>query len=108
MIAKLLLNSLYGRFGMDDCFTYSEIYSKKDYPKFEKQEGFKESIQDLIDLVDNYLVQLKNPKVEQKTNLDNGFETHNINISPWSSPAKAGEVSLLRLSKLVLSLNCNN
>jgi len=80
-IAKLLLNGLYGRFGMNDCFIYSEIYSKKDYPKFEKMEDFKESIQDLIDLGDNYLVQLKNPKVEQKTNLDNGFETHNVNIA---------------------------
>jgi hypothetical protein len=79
-IAKLLLNNLYGRFGMDDLFTYSEIYSKKDYPKIESVEGFKESIQDVIDLGDNYLVQLKNPRVEQKTNLDNGFETHNVNI----------------------------
>lgn len=30
LVAKLLLNSLYGRFGMNDSFTYSEIYSKKD------------------------------------------------------------------------------
>jgi hypothetical protein len=81
LISKLLLNNLYGRFGMNDLFTYSEIYSKKDYPKFEKQEGFKESLQDIIDLGDNYLVQLKNPRVEQKTNLDNGGETHNVNIS---------------------------
>jgi len=77
LISKLLLNSLYGRFGMDDLFTYSEIISKKDYHKFEEMPGHKESIQDIIDLGTNYLVQLKNPKVEQKTNLDNGFETHN-------------------------------
>ena len=77
----LLLNSLYGRFGMDDSFTHSHIISKKDYPNFELQEGFKESLQELIDLGDNYLIQLKNPKVEIKTNLDNGKETHIVNIS---------------------------
>jgi DNA polymerase elongation subunit (family B) len=80
-ISKLLLNSLYGRFGMDDYFTFSQIISLKDYPNFEKQEGFKESLIELIDLGDNYLVQLKNPKVIQKTNLDNGKETHNVNIA---------------------------
>jgi hypothetical protein len=80
-ISKLLLNSLYGRFGMDDYFTFSQIISLKDYPNFEKHEGFKESLIDLIDLGDNYLVQLKNPKIIQKTNLDNGKETHNVNIA---------------------------
>jgi hypothetical protein len=81
LISKLLLNSLYGRFGMNDLFTYSDIISKEDYPKFEEMPGHKESIQDLIDLGPNYLVQLKNPRVEQKTALDNGFETHNVNIA---------------------------
>ena len=81
LIAKLLLNSLYGRFGMNDSFTYSQIISKKDYPKFDKMEDFKESIQDLIELGSNYLVQLKNPKVEIGTDLDSGFITHNVNIS---------------------------
>jgi hypothetical protein len=65
LIAKLLLNSLYGRFGMNDSFTFSEIISKKDYTTFEKQKGFKESLQDLITLGDSYLLQLKNPLVEQ-------------------------------------------
>ena len=81
LTAKLLLNSLYGRFGMDDSFTYSEIISKKDYPKFDKMADFKESLVDLIDLGLNYLVQLKNPKVIQKTYLDNCKETHNVNIA---------------------------
>ncbi len=80
-IAKILLNSLYGRFGMNDSFTYSQIISMKDYPIFFKQKGFKESLKDLITLGYNYLVQLKNPAVEEKTNLDNGFETYNVNIS---------------------------
>jgi len=80
-ICKILLNSLYGRFGMDDTFISNSIISKKDYPTFEKQEGFKESIIDIIDFGINYLVQLKNPQGKLKTNLDNGFEKHNVNIS---------------------------
>ena len=80
LISKLLLNSLYGRFGMDDSFTSTEIISKEDYPKFEKLPDIKDSLQDLIDLGSNYLVQLKNPLVKLKTDLDNGKETHNVNI----------------------------
>src|ERR1700675_1239743 len=66
---------------MYDSFISNSIISKKDYPTFEKQKGFKESLIDLINLGDNYLVQLKNPIIEQKTILDNGFETHNVNIA---------------------------
>jgi hypothetical protein len=77
--SKLLLNSLYGRFGMDDSFTYSEIISKEKYPLFEDKN--KESISDKIDLENNYLLQIKNPINELKTLMDNGFETHNVNIS---------------------------
>ena len=34
LICKLLLNSLYGRFGMDDSFINTKIISKEDYLKF--------------------------------------------------------------------------
>ena len=34
---KLLLNSLYGRFGMDDRFTYSYFISKESYLKYEEK-----------------------------------------------------------------------
>ena len=78
-IAKLLLNSLYGRFGMNDLFTYTEIISNKDYATFEKNS--KPSIQDVIDLGKNYLVQLKNPKVDLDTDLDNSFEVHNVSVA---------------------------
>ena len=49
LTAKLLLNSLYGRFGMDDLFTFTEIMSKKDYINFEKQDGAREAIIDLVE-----------------------------------------------------------
>jgi DNA polymerase elongation subunit (family B) len=78
-IAKLLLNSLYGRFGMDDSFISTKIISKADYLKFETE--FKESILDLLDLEDNFLVQFKDPKIELNTLLDNGKETHNVNFA---------------------------
>jgi hypothetical protein len=79
-IAKILMNSLYGRFGMDDNFTSSIILNKGDYDKFEKLDK-DNSIIDVIDLEDNYLIQCKSPKVELDTSLDNGGEVHNINIS---------------------------
>jgi len=79
-IAKIILNSLYGRFGMDDNFVISSIMNKKDYDKFEKLDK-DNSIIDVIELDDILLVQCKNPKIELDTLLDNGTETHNINIA---------------------------
>jgi len=79
-IAKIILNSLYGRFGMDDNFVISQIMNKEDYDKFEKLD-IDNSIFDVIELDDNLLVQAKNPKVELDTLLDNASETHNVNIA---------------------------
>jgi hypothetical protein len=82
-IAKILMNSLYGRFGMDDDFVFSYIMNTEDYNKFE--DKYKDSIVDIIKLDDNYLVQVKNPQVDLDTMLDNGSEIHNINISVASA-----------------------
>jgi len=79
-IAKILMNSLYGRFGMNDNFVISQIMHKVDYDKFEKLDK-DNSIIDVIELDDNLLVQSKNPNIELDTLLDNGSEVHNINIS---------------------------
>jgi len=79
-IAKILMNSLYGRFGMVDNFIISQIMNKEDYDKFEKLDK-NNSIIDVIDLDDNLLVQTKNQKVELDTLLDNSSEIHNINIA---------------------------
>nr|AAG44761.1 POLB-P1 [Cyclocybe aegerita] len=71
-IAKILMNSLYGRFGMDDNFTYSDIMDKKDYYQYEKLDK-NNSILDVAELNNNkFLVTTKNPKVELDSLLDNG------------------------------------
>lgn len=51
-IAKIIMNSLYGRFGMDDNFVITSIMNKEDYYKFEKLDK-NNSILDVIDLEDN-------------------------------------------------------
>lgn len=79
-VAKIIMNSLYGRFGMDDNFVITSIMSKEDYFKFEELDK-DNSILDVINLDDNLIVQSKNPKVELDTLLDNGNEVHNVNIS---------------------------
>jgi hypothetical protein len=48
-IAKILMNSLYGRFGMNDNFVSSSIMNKEDYYKFENLDK-DNSIIDVIDL----------------------------------------------------------
>lgn len=80
-IAKLLLNSLYGRMGMDDQFTYSSFISKDSYPKYEEQNYDK--ILDIKDFDDNYLVEVQGD--ETRSMLDDRTESHNINISLASS-----------------------
>ena len=77
-IAKLLMNSLYGRFGMNDKFTESKIISRKDYIKYE--EEYNQIITDIFDFDNDYLlIQLTHDDLD--TMLDNGSETHNVNIS---------------------------
>src|SRR6266540_3469916 len=79
LVAKLLLNSLYGRFGMNDNFTYIDIWQKDEYLRLEKDNL--DNIINIIKLGNNYLVQLKFKQKELDTNLDNASETHNINIA---------------------------
>lgn len=79
MIAKLLLNSLYGRFGMDDNFVSTKIVNSKDYSNFETRNL--DSIINVLPMEDNYIVQFKDPQKEMDNDLDNSSRTHNINIA---------------------------
>ena len=67
---KILLNSLYGRFGMKDNFPNITILDKDFYPEFEY--SYLDSIIDRIDLGDYWLIFYENK--EEKS-------VHNINVA---------------------------
>jgi hypothetical protein len=75
-IAKIILNSLYGRFGMNDSFIHSEIVNNQDYNNFEVAIGAKNIIES-TELGDNLLVQWRKPDEDQGLDLD----THNVNVA---------------------------
>ena len=75
-IAKILLNSLYGRFGMDDQFNEINIMDQKAYNQFE--DKYLDKISDVIELESKYLVKTIPDSMDNL--LDNGSMTHNINI----------------------------
>jgi len=79
LICKLFLNCIHGKLGMKPLHNIISILNKAEYSKFEDTNI--DSILDVIDLDNSYLVQHKNPQVELDTALDNGTETHNVNIS---------------------------
>ena len=72
-IAKILLNSLYGRFGMDDNFTNINIIHKDYYADFENK--FFEQIEDKIDLGNHMLVFYNTESFNEEDN-----STHNVSI----------------------------
>jgi len=74
-IAKILLNSLYGRFGMDDNFSDINIIHKDYYGDFENK--FIDSIVTKIKIDDYFLVEIKQSENINEENDGN----HNINVS---------------------------
>jgi hypothetical protein len=80
LVAKLLLNSLYGRFGMEDSFAEITIFSNKElYLKFESKHS--DDIIDIIELDDKILVKHRSLKSDVNTLLDNASESHNTSIA---------------------------
>jgi hypothetical protein len=77
-IAKILMNSSYGRFGMDDRFDDIRIMGVKEYTKFE--EKYIHIIKNVIPLDNKFLVRIKNQDTINNL-LDNGSKTHNINVA---------------------------
>ena len=74
-IAKILLNSLYGRFGMDDNFAEVNIIHKDYITDFENK--FFDLISSKTELEDYYLISIKNSeKIEEDEN-----STHNTNVA---------------------------
>nr|YP_009487294.1 hypothetical protein [Russula lepida]AWB36196.1 hypothetical protein [Russula lepida] len=72
-IAKILLNSLYGRFGMDDNFPNIQLIHKNYLTDFENK--FFDQIEEKIDLGEHMLVFYKNIDKSREDNSD-----HNISI----------------------------
>ena len=75
-IAKLLMNSLYGRFGMNDDFTFMNIINKKDYLEFEKNN--KDGIIDVLEIGDYFLIKTVN--INHYSNITENNEL-NINVA---------------------------
>nr|WRO45312.1 hypothetical protein [Russula virescens] len=73
-IAKILLNSLYGRFGMDDNFSEVNIIHKDYLADFENK--FFDSISSKMELEDHFLIETKN----SENIIEDDSSTHNINV----------------------------
>lgn len=70
-IAKILLNSLYGRFGMDDNFAEKVIIQKDYYPDFENK--YLDKIIDKIDLDSHWLIFFESDEDQEELE-------HNVSI----------------------------
>jgi len=77
--AKILLNSLYGRFGMNDDFDILEIVNQKDLLEIESENYNISNIRPLSE--DKFLISYSNPESEILTLMDGAKETHNVNIA---------------------------
>jgi hypothetical protein len=80
LIAKILLNSLYGRFGMNDDFPDITIFdNKKSYLNFMKDES--QDIFGDIELGNKVLVKHRSENKNRQTMLYGNLETHNTNVA---------------------------
>jgi len=79
LTAKLLLNSLYGRFGMDDSFPDITIFDSKNLFNTWFSEN-NENVFGTIELGDKLLVQHRNENKFEHTMLYSNLETHNVSI----------------------------
>ena len=78
-IAKILLNSLYGRFGMDDNFSEINIIHKDYLTDFENK--FFDDICDRVELGDHFLIKSSSNNINE----ENENSTHNINVGVASA-----------------------
>lgn len=81
-ICKILMNSLYGKFGMDDLFDECMVIDKENLESNKHltniDEINKSLVKDIIEIGDNFIIKIERDKTS--TYLDNGSETHNVNI----------------------------
>nr|YP_009487265.1 hypothetical protein [Russula foetens]AWB36167.1 hypothetical protein [Russula foetens] len=80
LVAKLLMNSLYGRFGMIDEFPDITIFrDKKSFNEFMKNINLE--VLETIELGDKLLVKYRSEDKNQQTMLYGNLETHNVSIA---------------------------
>jgi hypothetical protein len=80
LIAKLLLNSLYGRFGMGELSGYSEVITNKEFKKFTSEDLV--DVLNVIELGDNILINYKDyPSLEDELGQSDFLTNVNIAIA---------------------------
>jgi hypothetical protein len=78
LISKILLNSLYGIFGMNDSFPTIEILNKKDFNKFVVE--YDGEINNFIELDNKTMVIYRTSQANINTMLEGNKENHNVSI----------------------------
>ena len=77
-LGKILLNSLYGRFGMDDSFPTIKILDINEFNK--NEDEYTDGNPDLVLLDNKIMIIYRSHQEHINTLLDNTSETHNISI----------------------------
>jgi hypothetical protein len=93
-IAKILLNSLYGRFGMDDNFIEVNVIHKDYFNDFENK--FLDVITSRTELEDYFLIEFKN----SENVIEDEESNHNINVGIASA--------ITAYSRILMSIFKNN
>lgn len=99
-IAKLLLNSLYGRFGMNDDFTFIDIIDKRDYLNFTKDPEVKNNVVNVAELGDFYLIQ----SINRKRYLENEAKAHDVNIAVAAGVTANARMVMIKVNGLEMLL----
>lgn len=96
-IAKILMNSLYGRFGMDDNFTTTKFYDQDSFNKFIAKISSKNLnlIEDINNIGDTHIY-ITASSDKTNTLLDSLRETHNINVAIASAITALARVEISR------------
>lgn len=105
-IAKILMNSLYGRFGMDDNFTTTKFYDKDKFNKLITKISSNKLnlIEDINNIGDtHFYITASSDKTD--TLLDSLRETHNINIAVASAMTALARVEMTKYKNNPLSLS---
>jgi DNA polymerase elongation subunit (family B) len=103
LVAKTLLNSFYGRFGMDQFSTDFVVVPKTKYLEYEVKHI--DSIVDIIDLDESVLIELVSEKKVLQAEIGGGFGNRNINVAIASHVSACGRIKMANLIKFLVDNN---